>query len=49
MNNGAAGRHDADKVQLFHGNGCRELNRELGISLTVKYNAQFPLANILTV
>ena len=26
------GRHDTDKVQLFHGvigDGCRELNREL--------------------
>ena len=23
------GRHDADEVQLFHGDECRELNREL--------------------
>ena len=25
MNNNAAGRHDADEDQLFHGNGCGEL------------------------
>ena len=30
MNN-SSNRHDADEVQLFHGDECHELNRELHI------------------